>query len=154
MAALNIYFGGNKYTSQQVMSEYLKNLTFQALSQDNDDVYMSFEEVGLLVSDLLECFVKKENEQIDKSSILGKQIRKKLETNFKVKLSPELKIQRGEEEIEPEINDPTESSTPLKTEQIEEIYNQEKDDFLKTALTINKTDLETAVGMAEIVMKQ
>ena len=136
------------------MSEYLKNLTFQALSQDNDDVYMSFEEVGLLVSDLLECFVKKENEQIDKSSILGKQIRKKLETNFKVKLSPELKIQRGEEEIEPEINDPTESSTPLKTEQIEEIYNQEKDDFLKTALTINKTDLETAVGMAEIVMKQ
>ena len=37
----------------------------------------------------------------------------------------------------------------LKTKQIEEIYNQEKEDFLKTALTINKTDLETAVGMAE-----
>ena len=78
LAALNIHFGGNKYSSKQVMSEYLKNLTFQALSQDNDDVYMSFEEVGLLVSDLLECFVKKENEQIDKSSILGKQIRKKI----------------------------------------------------------------------------
>ena len=66
LAALNIHFGGNKYSSQQVMSE---NLTFQALGQDNDDVYMSFEDVGLLVSDLLECFVKKENEQIDKSSI-------------------------------------------------------------------------------------
>ena len=70
---------------------------------------MSFEEIGLLVNDLLECFTKKENEQIDRSSILGKQIRKKLETNFKVELSPELKIQRGEEEIEPEINDPIES---------------------------------------------
>ena len=45
LAALNIHFGGNKYSSQKVMSE---NLTFQALSQDNDDVYMSFEEVGLL----------------------------------------------------------------------------------------------------------
>ena len=79
------------------------------MSQENDNVYMSFEEIGLLVNDLLECFIKKENEQIDRSSTLGKQIRKKLETNFKVELSPELKIQRGEEEIEPEINDPTES---------------------------------------------
>ena len=126
LAALNIHFGGNKYSSQQVMSEYLKNLTFQALREDNDDVYMSFEEIGLLVNDLLECFVKKENEQIDKSSILGKQIRKKLGTDFKVELSPELEIQRGEEEIEPEINDPIEFSTPLKTEQIEEIYNKKK----------------------------
>ena len=67
----------------------------------------------------------------------------------KVELLPELKIQRGEEEIQPEINDPIESSTPLKTKQIEEIYNQEKEDFLKTALTINKTDLETAAAMAE-----
>ena len=131
------------------MFEYLKNLTFQALSQENDDAYMSFKEIGLLVNDLLECFIKKENEQIDKSSILGKQIRRKLETDFKVELSSELKTQRVEEEIEPEINDPTESSTPVKTEQIEEIYNQEKEDFLKTALTISKTDLETAVAMAE-----
>ena len=149
LATLNIHFGGNKYSSQQVMSGYLKHLTFQALSQKNDDVYMSFEEIRLLVNDLLECFIKKENEQIDKSSILGKQIRKKLETGFKVELSPELKIQKGDEEIEPEINDPTESSTPLKTEQIEEIYHQEKYDFLKTALTINKNNLETAVAMAE-----
>ena len=103
------------------MSGYLKNLTFQALSQKNDDVYMSFEDIGLLVNGLLECFVKKENEQTDKSSILGKQ--KKLKTDFKVKLSPELKVQRDEEEVEPKINDPIESSTPLKTEQIGEIYN-------------------------------
>ena len=119
------------------------------MSQENDDVYISFEEIGLLVNDLLECFIKKENEQIDKSSTLGKQIRNKLDTDFKVELSLELKIQRGEEKIEPEINDTTESSTPLKTEQREEIYNQEKKDFLKAALTINKTDSETAVAMAE-----
>ena len=82
---------------------------------------MSFEEIGLLVNDLLECFVKKENEQKDKSSILRKQIKKKLETDFKLELSPELKIQRDEENLEPEINDPIESSTPLKIEQLEEI---------------------------------
>ena len=78
LAALNIYFGGNKYTSQQVMSEYLQNLTFQVLSQDNDEVYMSFTEIGLLVNHLLECFVKEENEQIDKSSKLSEKMWKKI----------------------------------------------------------------------------
>ena len=110
---------------------------------------MSFEEIGLLVNDLLECFVKKENEQKDKSSILCKQIKKKLETDFKLELSPELKIQRGEENLEPEINDPIESSTPLKIEQLEEIQNQEKENLLKSSLIINKTDIGKAVAMAE-----
>ena len=148
LAALNIHFGGNKFTSQQAMYEYLENLTFQALSQENDKAYMSFSEVGLLVNDLLECLVKKENEQIEKSSILGRKLRKKLETDFKAELSPELKIQKGEE-IEGELIEPAESSTPLKTEKIEDIYNQEKEDFLKVVTIINKTDLETAVGMNE-----
>ena len=61
LTELNIHFGGNKFTSQQAMYEYLENLTFQALSQENDTVYMSFSVVGLLVNDLLECHVKKEN---------------------------------------------------------------------------------------------
>ena len=42
LAALNIHFGGNKFTSQQAIYEYLKNLNFQALRQENDKVYMSF----------------------------------------------------------------------------------------------------------------
>ena len=148
LAALNIHFGGNKFTSQQAMYEYLENLTFQALSQENDEVYMSFNEVGLLINDLLECLVKKENEQIEKSSILGGKLRKKLEADFKAELSPELKIQKGEE-IEGELIELVESSAPSKTEKIEDIYNQEKEDFLKVLTTINKTDLETAVEMAE-----
>ena len=49
----------------------------------------------------------------------------------------------------PEIIEPIETSTPLKTEEIKDIYNQEKEDFLRTALTVKKTDLETAVDMAE-----
>ena len=32
LAALNIHFGGNKYISQSALCEYLKNLTYQALS--------------------------------------------------------------------------------------------------------------------------
>ena len=36
LAALNIHFSGNKYTSQAPLAEYLYNLTYQALSQEND----------------------------------------------------------------------------------------------------------------------
>ena len=88
------------------------------------------------------------NEQIEKSSILGGKLRKKLEADFKAELSPELKMEKGEE-IEGELIELVESSTPSKAEKIEDIYNQEKEDFLKVLTTINKTDLETAVGMAE-----
>ena len=103
---------------------------------------------GLLVNYLLESIIKKENKGIGKSSIIGTKLKKRLKTNFKAASSPEKKNQNGEEIGEGSI-EPIESSTPLKTEEIENIYNQEKEDFLKTKITINKTDLETAVEMAE-----
>ena len=45
LAALNIHFGGNKYISQGVLGEYLKNLTYQVLSQESDKVFLSFSEI-------------------------------------------------------------------------------------------------------------
>ena len=54
LAALNIYFGGNKYISQGALEEYFKNLTYQALSQEGDKIFTSFSNIGLLVFDILE----------------------------------------------------------------------------------------------------
>ena len=67
----------------------------------------------MVVNDLLEQFVLKENTQIEKSSAISKEIRKQLKTDFKLNLSPEMKIQRGKEEIEAKP-EPTQFSTPLK----------------------------------------
>ena len=104
LAALNIHFGGNKYTSQAALAEYLNNLTYQALSQENDKIFMSFSELGLLVNDLLEQFVLKENAQIVKSSAISEEIRKQLKTDFELNLSPELKIQRGKKILKLNLN--------------------------------------------------
>ena len=82
LAALNIHFGRNKYISQGVLGEYLKNLTYQTLNQENDKIFMPFTEIGLLVNDLLEQFVFKENTQIGKSSAISEEIRKKLRKMF------------------------------------------------------------------------
>ena len=113
LAGLNIHLGGNKYISQAALSEYLNNLTYQALSQENDKIFMLFSKLGMLVNDLLEQFVLRENAEIVKSSAINEEIRNQLKRNFKLNLSPEMKIQRGEEEIETEPK-PIEFSTSLK----------------------------------------
>ena len=111
---------------------------------------MSFGNIGLLVNDLLEQFVLKENAKIEKASAISKEIKNQLKTNFELNLSPEMKIQKGEEEekIETEPK-PIEFSTPLKKGEIEEIYNEQTEIFLKTALKINQTDLKIATDMAD-----
>ena len=63
---------------------------------------MSFSKLGLLVNDLLEQLVLKKTTQIEKSSAISEEIRNQLKTDFKLNLSPEIKIQRREEEIETE----------------------------------------------------
>ena len=113
LADLNIHFGRNKYTFQAALAQYLNNLIQQALSQENDKISMSFSELGLLVNDLLEQFFLRENVQIVKSSAKSEEIRKQIKPDFKLNLSPELKIQTGEEEIETE-SEPTEFSILLK----------------------------------------
>ena len=42
-------------TELNALTEFLYNLTFQALSKENDDIYLRFDNIGLLVLDILEC---------------------------------------------------------------------------------------------------
>ena len=111
--------------------------------------YLSFNDIEFLVNDLLEQFVVKENAEIEKCSVISEQIRNKLETDFEDSLSPEMKIQRGEEEEEIIEPKPIEFSTPLKIEEINEIYDRQKEDYLRTALKLNETDLEVAAEVAD-----
>ena len=112
---------------------------------------MSFNDLELLVNDLLKQFIIEENAEIEKCQVISKQIRNKLETDFKdfKSLSPEMKIQRGEEEEEIIEPKPIEFSTPLKIEEINEIYDRQKEDYLRTALKLNETDLEVAAEVAD-----
>ena len=44
---------------------------------------------------------------------------------------------------------PTEFSTPLKIEEIDEIYDRQKSDFLKIAMKLNQIDFESATEVAD-----
>ena len=43
----------------------MKKLTYQALSKENDKIFMSFNDLELLVNDLLEQFIIEENAEIE-----------------------------------------------------------------------------------------
>ena len=79
---------------------------------------------------------------------MSEKINNKLKKNFQSVLSAEMKIQKWEEDKEIETKPkPIDASTPLK--RLEKFHETEKETFLKTALTINQTDLETETNPAD-----
>ena len=74
-------------------------------------------------------------------------------------LLPELEIQKHlakylkEEKKPPLLPKPLFSSTPLKTKEINKIYDEEKENYLQTAIAINKTDVDAEVESNKEVIK-
>ena len=95
LAALNIYFDGSRIASQTSFGELLKNLTYQALSQENDDIFLSFEEGTNLVHSIVNAFAEMENREFEIASQVSEQISDKLDTQFEVVETPAMQTQLG-----------------------------------------------------------
>ena len=54
IAALSMHLGRERDVSNKTVTEFLHNLTLQALSKENDNIFMSFEHVGNLFLDLFD----------------------------------------------------------------------------------------------------
>ena len=152
LAALNIHLGGDKTISKNALSEFLHNLSFQALSKETDDIYLNFNNVSELIIYILEGLAKKNNESIAVAKNLGKNLQDELDqTDFELELPPELQIQDdlekyAKQEKIPPPPPPRFTSTPLKSKkEINKTYDDSKEEYLKTAITINKTDLDAAI---------
>ena len=156
IAALNIHLGGDRNISKKALTEFLCNLTFQALSKENDDILLSFEHAGNLFLDILESLAKIDQHMVNDSKILCENLKEELnKTEYELDLLPELEIQEDLAKYQKEGKSPLwppkpfSSSTPLKTKEINKIYDEEKENYLQTAITINKTDFDVAVENAE-----
>ena len=68
LVALNIYFGGNQLVSETVFGEFLKKLTYQALSDENDNIFLSFEESINFAPSIVNAFDDIENRQFEIAS--------------------------------------------------------------------------------------
>ena len=97
IAALNLRLGGDKEISKKALAEFLSNLTFQALSKENDNnIFLDFQNVGNLTLNILENLIKVEKISVSDSKILGENLKKELnKTDYKFDLPPELEIQEN-----------------------------------------------------------
>ena len=106
------------------MEEFLRTLTFQALTNESNKVFNASDKIGFLVIDLLEQFVKIEQELYKDSETLGKNLDKTInQTDFDIEFGPEVemkkdvvKFQSSEKKLPPE---PKTKTTPSTTNEIE-----------------------------------
>ena len=132
------------------MGELLQNVTYQASSQENNNIFLSFEEGINLTHSIVNVFAEMESREFEILSQVSEQISDQLDTQFEIAEASAMKIQLGEEEsIIPEEPKPIEFSAPLKTEEINEIYDREENDYLKIAIKLNQTELESASEVAD-----
>ena len=93
LAALHFYIDGDKDISREAMEEFLRNVTFQALTNESDRVVIAFDKIGFLVTDLLEQFVKIEQVLYKDSETLNKNLDKIInQTDFDIEVAPEVEI--------------------------------------------------------------
>ena len=59
LAALNIHLGGKKLISKNAMSEFYHNLSMQALSKSNDEVFFKFDPINCLNKNLNKLMIGK-----------------------------------------------------------------------------------------------
>ena len=135
LAALNIHFGGDKTISKNALSDFLHNMSFQALSNENDNIYLNFDNVGELIIDILEGLLEKDQQSIVVATKRGENLKEELDqTDFNLELPPELEIQEdfkkyAKKERRPSTPPPRFTSTSLKNgKEIIKTYDDAKEE--------------------------
>ena len=145
------------------MDEWRSNLLFQTLSKENDGVIMQFEKVGKLVYDILRTFLLKENEYAQIEEAEFHNLTKKLNDtpDFEIEEAPEI-TQLEDRSASHEFQN-IETSTPIRQrpplppsllDSSPELFNEDNSAYLKTAITISKTNLDATIEAIEEKSKQ
>ena len=92
LAAFNKFLGGDKEISRNAMSEFFHNLSWQALTNDNDSIKIEFLAITELVKSINLLLQKKIYESKRKTALINSQIQEKV-------LSKEPEILKTDNEI-------------------------------------------------------
>ena len=163
LAALLIHFGGERITAKRAMDEWQSNLSFQMLSKENDGVIMHFEKVGKLVYEILKAFLLKENECARIEEAEFRNLTKKLNDtpDFEIEEAPEITQLQDRPRLSQieniETSTPVRQRPPLPSSLLDsspELFNEDDSAYLKTAITISKTNLDETIEAVEENNKQ
>ena len=157
LAALNVFFGGDKLDSQNVMSEYLNNLSLQALTIDDDQYEIQFFEIENLASKLkanMRDFIRYDIEIDDEEDLFEEKLN--IEKDKMQKMFDEIKnrqlstLEYPNEDFRVLPDSPEKINEESKRREefekkYEEILNEENERILDEILLENKKKLMKSV---------
>ena len=136
VVALFLYYGGESIIAKRAMDEWKENLTFQALSKENNEITMKFDYLAEIVFYFLKAFLTLESD---------------FEEHQKLKLEISNKTI---DESTKETSTPKRTSIPrppLPTIFVDrtDSLNETDSMFLKTSFTMTKPNLDASIEAAE-----
>ena len=152
LAALNMYLGGMSTVSKNTMSEFLHNMSYQALNIENDEIFIKFNGIAQLINDINETLIERNNQSIQISDVMNTNILNEINNyKFIFDVPTEMEIQDDQDKmIKKEIKplSPTPQYTPppelMDKFDIDNLRQQLNEEFLRTAIRISKTGLDGA----------
>ena len=134
LATLNIYYGGSTEISRQVLSEFLHNMSHQALNKDNCNVFMQFDRMTELIDELIFVLLDRNIRSLNIANVINNNINNEInDCQFTFDVPTETEIQKDMKEIltNPPTPPPPYVPPPLLTEkEIEIERNKANEDFI------------------------
>ena len=75
LAAVNIYLGGNAEISRQALTEFLHNMSHQALNKDNNNIFIQFDRMAELIIELISLLLDRNNKSLNIANIISNDIK-------------------------------------------------------------------------------
>ena len=132
------------------MSELLHNMSYQALNIENDEIFVKFNRIAQLINDINEILIERNNQSIQISDVMNTNILNEINNyKFIFDVPTEMEIQDNvdkmiKKEIKPPSPPPPYTPPPELMDKIEidNLRQQLNEEFLKTAITISKIELD------------
>ena len=136
VVALFLYYGGEVIIAKRAMDEWKGNLTFQALSKENNEITMKFDYLAEIVFYFLKAFLTLESEFEEHQKL-------------KLEISNKTIDESTKETSTPKIASISRPPLPSKFVDTSDSLNETDSLFLKTSFTVTKPNLDASIEAAE-----
>ena len=136
LVALNIYYGRSSEASKDALKEFFHNLTFQALTKENNEILIGFDKIANMVVEIIGGLLEWNQNTLKVTETINDNIKTELKkSNFVFDVPTETQIQTDmdkfikKEKKLPTPPPPYESPPSITDEEIWKIYEEEKNNF-------------------------
>ena len=74
LAALHVYLCGNAEISRQALTDFLHNMSHQALNKDNNNIFIQFDRTAELIIELMSVLLDRNKKILNIASIINNNI--------------------------------------------------------------------------------